>query len=1384
MARKVFVGTHKWKNRGCAPLSALLMGTALLTILPATVRAQTWQEAGPQNLLNSEENAANSGWSEAVGAVQVILPQPGNANVLYAGSVNGGVWKSSDGGASWTVLTDNQASLSIGALAMNGSDSNWLVAGIGHNSNAASGGPLLDRVLQSHDGGATWSQVDVGSGKLNVVSMAFAGNDLFVASTDYTYAGSLAAERGLYRRNADGTTARLGVAPDDAAALAAGELANDSNVTAVAIDPHNSKVVYAAVSNGADSTLNGVYRSTDGGNSWKRETDILTGGDVSEVFGPAANIKLAVAADGSLYAAVATNPGYANVTSVLRRDPATGQWKTLELSPAFLEKQSGQAISNLAFAVSPTDPNVVYLGTAPDFLVRGVYNPATGAVDWTSAADAETGAPHVDFRSMAFDALGRLLATSDGGVYRTATPATGGWSSLGAGLGVAETYKAAWNPVSHTPLAALQDNGVFMGPAAGGHSWTAVEDCCDGVNVEVNATSRPGQAIVYASGQSLYYLSRTVYDAANNELVKAPLLPLVNGDITIGEYESGFAWSEAFMSQLALNKLHPKQFALASYRVYAGQDDLAALPETVPVKDISGVNAGTAFSSLSYGTKVDSDEGGRYALVAGAGAYEFDPTYGQVFFTANAVADAAAGHGMTETNWTDGAVTSVVLNRDDVNKFYVANGVSVYATADQGASYVQNGATLPATLTNARSLEYLSNNGVHALLTGGITDGSVPNKIYATENPDAGADTTWTAFGGGIPNVLVTSLTYDDSDDVLVAATMGRGVWLVYDVTSNFASASSLWFGKANNDSNPDAAILTGERPLEKFGWGTLAITGAASYVGPTTIHAGSLRLDGSILGDVTVEAGGLLRGVGSAGGAVGGAGAVMPGNYTPGTALTVGAYTPAADATFLSLLAPGAANRLIVTGKAELDGNGRLVYLPQGGRYVEGASYTILQAGSVSGTFAADANNALTRFLRLDTVYSPTSVAAIVERSANYADAAMSEGARKVAPALDRGRPTAGGDFAAILNALDNASNDAEADGAMTQMAGGPKHLQNRASSVATNLMAGSVQTRLARLNGGQTGGIQLAATPGGGLAVGDDGMVEMSGVSAGDSGDMLTSGGWWAKGLFSYGVMDPDAVGNGYKQHSGGGMVGHDAALPDYPDITVGLAAGYLRTSLTTPQGQAASTDSYRLLAYGGWAVGPATFDANLGYGYNRHDLSRRIAFDSIDRTATADTTGHEGSVGVGATLRLAVADAVTLLPHAGLNYQREWQDGYTESGAGSLDQIVEDKAYDNLRSSLGMAADVALTLGGGWSLVPEARAAWERDWLDPSAADVKLTGAPAVAFTGVEARTPKDALALGVGLSLVNGGGLRSFADYDVRLNNRETTQTFTAGLRAEF
>ena len=105
--------------------------------------------------------------NQVSGAIHTVAAHPTNPDILYAGAVNGGLWRTQNATATrpnWTPLTDFQASLSIGALEFDPTDATHqtLVAGIGLFSSFARRGGARTGLLRTTDGGTTWTPIDGG----------------------------------------------------------------------------------------------------------------------------------------------------------------------------------------------------------------------------------------------------------------------------------------------------------------------------------------------------------------------------------------------------------------------------------------------------------------------------------------------------------------------------------------------------------------------------------------------------------------------------------------------------------------------------------------------------------------------------------------------------------------------------------------------------------------------------------------------------------------------------------------------------------------------------------------------------------------------------------------------------------------------------------------------------------------------------------------------------------------------------------------------------------------------------------------------------------------------------------------------------------------------
>ena len=252
-------------------LQALAAGAALLAAYSPSMTAQApspgtygemrWRSIGPPR----------AGRARALSGVRT---QP---NVFYIGFDNGGVWRSTDFGSTWVPLFDSQPTGSIGAIAVAPSDPNIIYVGSGAGiirPDLSTG----DGMYKSTDAGKTWTHLPGlrdSAMIANVEVDAKNPNRLFVAALGHPYGPN--AERGVFRSTDGGATFQKVLYKDEYVS------ADD-----VRIDPNDPNIVYAALwqqqqsyieggafGGNAQSNDGGIFKSVDGGTTWKPLTNGL-----------------------------------------------------------------------------------------------------------------------------------------------------------------------------------------------------------------------------------------------------------------------------------------------------------------------------------------------------------------------------------------------------------------------------------------------------------------------------------------------------------------------------------------------------------------------------------------------------------------------------------------------------------------------------------------------------------------------------------------------------------------------------------------------------------------------------------------------------------------------------------------------------------------------------------------------------------------------------------------------------------------------------------------------------------------------------------------------------------------------------------------------------
>ena len=234
-------------------LAALAPWVLAQSIDPKLYAEMHWRSIGPPR----------------AGRARALSGVPSQPNVFYIGFDNGGVWRSTDFGSTWTPLFDAQPTGSIGAIAVAPSDPNIIYVGAG----AGIIRPDLsvgDGMYKSTDAGKTWTHLGLRDTQMiaDIEVDPRNPNRLFVAALGHPYGPN--AERGIFRSTDGGATFQKVLYKDEYVS------GND-----VRIDPSNPNIVYGALwqqqqgytENGAfGGTDGGIFKSTDGGSTWKQLT--------------------------------------------------------------------------------------------------------------------------------------------------------------------------------------------------------------------------------------------------------------------------------------------------------------------------------------------------------------------------------------------------------------------------------------------------------------------------------------------------------------------------------------------------------------------------------------------------------------------------------------------------------------------------------------------------------------------------------------------------------------------------------------------------------------------------------------------------------------------------------------------------------------------------------------------------------------------------------------------------------------------------------------------------------------------------------------------------------------------------------------------------------
>jgi photosystem II stability/assembly factor-like uncharacterized protein len=373
----------------------------------------------------------------AGGRVAAVAGTPQDDQLYYLGSAGGGVWKSINGGATWSPVFDKEPVAAIGAVAIDPMDERvvWAGTGEGNPRNDVSYG---DGIYKSTDGAKTWRRVGL-TGVWSIAQIAIDPRDprhVVVAALGDPFRDS--PDRGVYVTFDGGSIWRKTL-----------YLTPASGASDVAIDPREPNVVYAGMwhfrrvpwtftSGGPDG---GLYKSTDGGRTWRK----LTGNGLPTGYTGRIGLAVAPSRPNRIFALIEAKGGI-----LWRSDDAGARW-TMTSDDTLVDQRPFYFTH---IAVDPRNPDHVYA------VSEMLSESKDGGRKFTEIAKGV----HVDYHAIWIDPTNpkRIITGEDGG-YALTTDLEH-WS-FSRNVTIGQIYHVGLsNENPYSVCAAFQDNGGFCGP--------------------------------------------------------------------------------------------------------------------------------------------------------------------------------------------------------------------------------------------------------------------------------------------------------------------------------------------------------------------------------------------------------------------------------------------------------------------------------------------------------------------------------------------------------------------------------------------------------------------------------------------------------------------------------------------------------------------------------------------------------------------------------------------------------------------------------------------------------------------------------------------------------------------------------------------------------
>lgn len=733
----------------------------------------TWQSVNPVGMFYQVTNA-----SYISGRTNSIAFHPSNANIMYIASAGGGVWKTTNGGNNWTVLTDGLSNLTGGDITIDPNNPNILYYGTGE-LNYSQDSHYGDGIFKSTDAGATWV-------KIAPYSMCPRYSEIIVDKNNSNI---------VYAAGGSGIFKSTNAGANWTSILTLG------NVNALVMDHTNSQILY--MTNSASAGIGAVRKTTNGGLNWTS----LSGGLPTTGAGRAP-MAMSDVDPLVLYVGFAASSGGA-LLGLYKTTNGGENWTLQNNTTNYLGTQGWY---DNALAIKPGTTSTVVTGGIDLYNSTNSGTTLTKKTSWsTSFAEQFC---HADIHSLAYNPLnGRLYCCSDGGIYSSSNDGAN-WVDHNVTISTLQYQSADYDPVNPSLMqGGTQDNNK-MTSTNNGLVWIQ------------RTTGDGGYTIIDAENPSYVYgqyVNGSIQRSANSGVNFTNITPTgSSGGLFYNPYEmaSGnsqfivFGRADVWVTSTARTASSGSGWTqIATTGIVGGSVSGIGIGNgTAPTKIYIGTTNGRILTTTNGGTNWTTTTGNGYVSDFAVDKTDDNICYASVGGTTAVKVLKTTNGGLNWTNISSNiplaAVNSIILRNTAPRALFAGTDLGVYMSYNEGASWSLFNTGMPT--VEVYDLKYREANKLLLAATHGrgcfkidlTTFTGIQNNNITAESfglaqnyPNPFNPTTKIKYS--IPsNTFVTLKIYDmlgHEVESLISQSQGRGVYEVQWDAAKYSSGVYIY---------------------------------------------------------------------------------------------------------------------------------------------------------------------------------------------------------------------------------------------------------------------------------------------------------------------------------------------------------------------------------------------------------------------------------------------------------------------------------------------------------------------------------------------------------------------------------------------------------------